>query len=64
MLVSDAPQDLTRDANLPLKKVPAAEIKALHKKEQALKEAQEKQKRKLMLNRGFSLDPVDLAGDT
>ena len=49
---------------LPLKKVSAAEIKALHKKEQVLKEAQEKQKRKLMLNRGFSLDPVDLAGDT
>lgn len=44
--------------------MPVNEIRALHRKEQEQKEAQEKQRRKLMLNRGFSLDPVDLAGDT
>jgi hypothetical protein len=53
-------KETEREALVPLKKVSTAEIKAEHKKEQDAKEAQEKLKRKIMMERGMAVDNVDL----
>jgi hypothetical protein len=43
--------------------VSAEQIKELHKKEQEEKEAQEKLRRKVLMDRGFTVEPLDL-GET
>lgn len=53
-------KETEREALVPLKKVSTAEIKAEQKKEQDAKEAQEKLKRKIMMERGMAVDNVDL----
>ncbi len=53
-------QDSEREVLIPLTKVSVEEIKAAHKKEQEQKEAQDKLKRKIMMERGMAVDNVDL----
>jgi len=52
--------DIEKEAQLKLRKVSKEEIVAAFKLEQVAKEAQEKLKRKIMLDRGLSIDPIDL----
>jgi len=52
--------DLEEEAQLKLRKVSKEEIMIAYKVEQVAKEAQDKLKRKIMLDRGLSIDPIDL----